>query len=68
MDHDAAEKTEREKRHIRAHVKQEQINAFRFYGISIAEMDRQELLGVICFLIDHPRAFVRDVVRKDVTV
>ena len=66
MDHDAAEKLEREKRHIRAHVKQEQINAFRFYGVSIAEMDRQELLGVICFLINHPQAYVRGVVRDAV--
>ena len=63
MNHDDAEKTDREKLHIRAHVDQKQINAFRFYGVSIAEMDRQELLGVICFLIKHPQAYVRDVVR-----
>lgn len=64
MDHDAAERTDREKLHIRAHVDQKQVNAFRFYGVSLAEMDRQELLGVICSLINHPHAYVRDVVRE----
>ena len=64
MDHDAAEKLDREKFHIRAHVKHNVITDFRFYGVSIAEMGRPELLGVICFLIEHPHAYVRDMVRE----
>ncbi len=50
MDYDKAEERERSKRAVRAFHDARVIDSFRFHGLSIAEMDRAELLGVISFL------------------
>ena len=60
MDYDAAEERERSKRAVRSFHDAALIETFRFHGLSIAEMDRAELLGVISFLATTGQ-FVRTV-------
>lgn len=50
LDFDALDKRERAKRAVRAFHDQAVLDRFRFHGLSLAEMDRAELLGVISFL------------------
>ncbi len=50
MDYHAAEKRARAKEAVRAFHDQSLVESFRFHGLSLAEMDRAELLGVISFL------------------
>ena len=60
MDYDGAEGRERSKRVVRAFHDASLIETFRFHGLSIAEMDRAELLGVISFLATNGQ-FIRTV-------
>jgi hypothetical protein len=50
MSFDDEEQRERAKRAVRSFHDSKLIETFRFHGLSIAEMDRAELLGLISFL------------------
>src|SRR5262245_40224033 len=54
MDIGDHQRTERDKSFIRSVVDRKLINSFRLHGVTIAEMGRAELLGVICWLIKNP--------------
>lgn len=52
---------------VRSFHDQTAIESFRFHGLSIAEMDRAELLGVISFLLKNAGTpYLRQVRVEDV--
>jgi hypothetical protein len=48
------DKVDNDKAFIRSMTDRALVNSFRLHGLSLAEMDRGELLGVICWLIKNP--------------
>lgn len=50
MDYAAAESRDRARLAVRAFHNAKVVETFRFHGLSLADMDRAELLGVISFL------------------
>ena len=51
------DKKERDKRHVRSLQNPRIVADFRLCNVSIAEADRAELLGMICWLITGKDAF-----------
>lgn len=60
MDRDS-EEVERAKKYIRSFRSDKTIETFRFFHLTLGDMDRAELLGVICFLIKNQGFFPQDV-------
>ncbi len=61
MSHEDAEQSDYAKTAIRAMQDRKLIETFRFHGLTLGDMDRAELLGVICFLANNPMNYVRKV-------
>ena len=64
MDYDAEDKRSRARRAVRSFHDANLVETFRFHGLSLADMDRAELLGVISFLATNG-AYVRTVKIQD---
>ena len=52
-----ADQKERDKRHVRSLQNPRIISTFSVCGVTIAEADRAELLGMICWLVKGSDAF-----------
>jgi hypothetical protein len=61
MSHDDYERVDHYKAQVRSMQDRKLIESFRFNGLTLGDMDRAELLGVICFLANNPSSFVRKV-------
>lgn len=59
-----ADQKERDKRHVRSLQNPRIVADFRLCNVSIAEADRAELLGMICWLIKGSEAFRQSPKRK----
>lgn len=61
MSHDDQERVEHYKAQVRHMQDRKLIEGFRFNGLTLGDMDRAELLGVICFLANNPSLPVRKI-------
>lgn len=59
MSHEDLERVERYKLQVRSMQDRKLIETFLFNGLTLGDMDRSELLGVICFLANNPNVYVR---------
>ena len=49
------------KKAVRSMTDKQLVETFRFHGLSLAQMDRAELLAVICFLAKNPMVGMREI-------
>ncbi len=61
MSREDSERVDNYRAQVRSMQDRKLIETFRFNGLTLGDMDRAELLGVICFLANNPNSFVRKV-------
>ncbi len=65
MDYDAESERSGAKRAVRSFHDAKLVETFRFHGLSLADMDRAELLGVISFLAANSQTIRTVKIRED---